>query len=652
MKNKQTQKKKNNQNKDKKDIKKQKETSNSNTFSSEENQIDIKSNLKTYIILSLITLIIIILIYFQYKYELNENLGIYNNDDEDYYSILGLEYGVSEIKIREAYKKLSKIYHPDKHPDCISCKEKFIKITKAYENLLKNSENSIKKISLFSSNPIILSLKNYHKLVENSDDFWVILVYENKKNDEIFTDVIAIFDHVCSKFNSIIKFGVIDIIKENNLRTYLPFNFNEPPSIYTHLNGMNEEIYQNIERINVVDFLKFIEEVYQSKIVLLNTYKLKHFYSLKGNLMKKNEIDIKKDVDLTFFIFYSRNVIDLVVKDFQKKYDNCQIYQNEFEYYKDGLEIFKPENNEKVFISFNNITDDNKGLIKEILPIPIKIELKDDMTKKLQMAFQIGKKVTFPKIYKNNFFKHCSNKIEFIENHFDNNINVNESETNYDEKFIDLCIIELDDKEIKNPNIVNDINIAFYKGIMYNFKKNIDLEKRKNEDSIIKINYGYVDLEENQKLFNFYNTFLNNSNNKFKNKGKKYLIIDLINEKFLFRAFEDSKIAESFFKHISDLEFYEDISIAFQYFSDYNVKDISNLFNIHKILSIQQLFFRCLYYHIKISYLSMYLLIFLSTVFIFKYNENKALSFVIYSFIFSMISHFIFFIYQHYNVNE
>ncbi len=652
MKAKQNQKKKNNQNKDKKEIKKQKETLNSNTFSSEESTINIKSNLKTYIIFSLITLLIIMLIYFQYKYELNENLGINNYDDEDYYSILGLEYGVSEIKIRQAYKKLSKIYHPDKHPDCISCKEKFIKITKAYEKLLDNKEISTKKNSLFTSNPILLSLRNYHKLVENSDDFWVILVYENKKSEQTFTDVIAIFDHVCSKFNSIIKFGVIDIIKENNLRTYLPFNFNEPPSIYTHLNGMNDEIYQNIERISLVDFLKFIEEVYQSKIVLLNKNKLKQFYSLKGNIIKKNEIDIKKDLDLTFFIFSSRNVIDLVVKDFQKKYDNCQIYQNEFEYYKDGLEIFKPKNNEKVFISFNNITDDNKGLIKEILPIPIKIELKDDMTQKLQMAFEIGKKITFPKIYKNNFFKHCSNKIQFIENHSDNNIKFNESEINYDEKIYELCIIELNDKEIINPNIINDINIAFYKGIIYNFKKNIDLEKRKNEDSFIKINYGYVDLEENQKLFNFYNTFLNNSNTKFNNQGKKYLIIDLINEKFLFRSFEDSKIAESFFKQISDIEFYEDISIGFQFFSDYNVKDISSLFNIHKILSLQQLFFRCLYYQIKISYLSMYLLIFLSTAFIFKYNENKAFSFVIYSFIFSMISHFIFFIYQHYNLNE
>ena len=617
-------------------------------FSPSETQIyEFKQKVKKNILIISIIVSITIMIIFQYKYELNESTKNLkeNDNEEDYYQILGLNPGASINDIRKSYKKLSKIWHPDKHPNCISCKEKFLEITKAHENLIKYNDNN--KNSLFSSHPIILTSNNYHKLVEQSDDFWVILVHENKGNS-----IINIFDDIANKFKSIIKFGVIDIIKEEKLSTYLPFTFKYPPSIFTHLTGIDDEIYQNIDRINIIDFMRFIEDVYKSKINLVDKKQLVNLYNLKGNLIKKNFIDIKKDLDLKFFIFSSKNVIDLVAKDFQKKYDNCQIYQNEFEYYKDGLEIFKPENNEKVFVSFNNITNDNKGLIKEIMSIPIKIELKDDMTQKLQMAFEIGKKITFPKIYKNNFFKHCSNKIQLIENHSANEKNLNESEINYDEKIIDICIIELNDNEIKNSNISNDINIAFYKGIISNFKKNIDFEKRKNEDSFIKINYGYVDLEENQKLFNFYNTFLNNTNNKFSIHGKKYLIIDLINEKFLFRSFEDSKIAENFFNHISDFEYYEDLSIAFQYFSDYNVKDISSLFNIHKILSLQQIFFRCLYCHIRISYISMYLLIFLSTVFIFKYNENKAISFVIYSFIFSMISHFIFFIHQHYNLNE
>ncbi len=50
----QIQKKKNNQNTGKKDTKKQKETSNTNTFSSEESKIDIKSNLRIYIINNII----------------------------------------------------------------------------------------------------------------------------------------------------------------------------------------------------------------------------------------------------------------------------------------------------------------------------------------------------------------------------------------------------------------------------------------------------------------------------------------------------------------------------------------------------------------------------------------------------------------------
>ena len=585
------------------------------------------------------------MIFFQYRYELKMDSRYQNNEDEDYYSILGLEPGASINDIRKAYKKLSKIWHPDKHPNCITCKEKFLQITKAHESLIKNNENSSLKNSLFTSHPIILTSKNYHKLVELSDDFWVILVFENRPSD-----VVSIFDEISNRFKSIIKFGIIDIIKEDELRTYLPFSFKYPPSIFTHLTGIDDEIYQNIDRINVIDFMRFIEDVYKSKISLVDKNKLRNLYNLKGKLIKKNEIDIKKDLDLQFFIFSSKNVIDLVAKDFQKKYESCQVYQNELEFYKDGLDIFNAKNNEKIFISFNDISkDDNKTLIKEILPLPVQIGLKDDMTQKLQIAFEIGKRITIPKIYKNNYMKHCTSKIELIENQLNENNQKNNQEKDFNEEKnnIDICIIELNDKE---ENVYNDINIAFYKGIINNFKKNI--QKKIIDDTTITINYGYVNLNDNDNLFNFYNIYLNSTDTHFNKKGKKYLIIDQNNEKFLFKSFDNSINAENFFMHISDIDYYEDISMAFQYFSDFNIRDISNLFNIHKILSIKQIFLMCLYTQTKFSYISMYVLIFFSTIYILKYNGNKAFTFVVYSFIFSLIAHFVFYFIQYYRLNE
>ena len=611
----------------------------------EEQIYELKTNIKKNIMIIGIITFIIIMIFFQYRYELKMDSRYQNNEDEDYYSILGLEPGASINDIRKAYKKLSKIWHPDKHPNCINCKEKFLQITKAHETLIKNNENSSLKNSLFTSHPIILTSKNYHKLVELSDDFWIILVFENRPSD-----VVSIFDEISNRFKSIIKFGIIDIIKEDELRTYLPFSFKYPPSIFTHLTGIDDEIYQNIDRINVIDFMRFIEDVYKSKISLVDKNKLRHLYNLKGKLIKKNDIDIKKDLDLKFFIFSSKNVIDLVAKDFQKKYENCQVYQNELEFYNDALDIFKAKNNEKIFISFNDISkEDNKTLIKEIMPLPIQIGLKDDMTQKLQIAFEIGKRITIPKIYKNNYIKHCTSKIELIENQLNENDNKNNhgKDINEDKNNIDICIIELNDKD---ENVSNDINIAFYKGIINNFKKNI--QKKTIDDTTITINYGYVNLNDNENLFNFYNTFLNSTENQFNKKGKKYLIIDQNNEKFLFKSFDNSINAENFFMHISDIDYYEDISMAFQYFSDFNIRDISNLFNIHKILSIKQIFLMCLYSQTKFSYISMYVLIFFSTIYILKYNGNKAFTFVVYSFIFSLIAHFVFYFIQYYRLNE
>ena len=50
----------------------------------------------------------------------------------NYYEILGLHKGASFVEIKSAFRKLAKLYHPDKNP---SGKEQFSKILKAYETL-------------------------------------------------------------------------------------------------------------------------------------------------------------------------------------------------------------------------------------------------------------------------------------------------------------------------------------------------------------------------------------------------------------------------------------------------------------------------------------------------------------------------------------
>lgn len=51
-----------------------------------------------------------------------------------YYEILGLHPGASRDEIRQAYRRLAKLYHPDRNPS-EGAKQKFIQIQNAYEVL-------------------------------------------------------------------------------------------------------------------------------------------------------------------------------------------------------------------------------------------------------------------------------------------------------------------------------------------------------------------------------------------------------------------------------------------------------------------------------------------------------------------------------------
>uniref|UniRef100_A0A8C9SQA8 DnaJ homolog subfamily C member 10 n=1 Tax=Scleropages formosus TaxID=113540 RepID=A0A8C9SQA8_SCLFO len=58
---------------------------------------------------------------------------------EDYYQLLGLSKDASTREIRQAFKKLALVMHPDKNPNDESAHEKFLKINRAYE-VLKDEE--------------------------------------------------------------------------------------------------------------------------------------------------------------------------------------------------------------------------------------------------------------------------------------------------------------------------------------------------------------------------------------------------------------------------------------------------------------------------------------------------------------------------------
>lgn len=613
----------------------------SNMKLTDEQIYEIKSSLtKKNIAIFLIGFSLLLMIFFQYQYEKKMHSGFDLNNEEDYYETLGLDQGADLLTVRKQYKKLAKLWHPDKHPNCKVCKEKFNKITTAHEELVRQLSSGHDRNSIFTSKPIVLTSKNYHKLVESSNDFWLIFVYEPNRGSRFLEHVASIYDDIANQYNSIIKFGVVDVIKQESLLTYLPFKFPILPSIYTHLSGRENELYQEIDGITVNGLMKFIEETYVSTVTLIDDKKMEKFYNEKGQIKSLSNKSLAANIDAKFFILSSKNYINLVARDFNRRYINeCQMFQNGVGLYNDGLKIFNSRNDQKVFVSYNDINEkDDKTLTTVFQPIPVTISMKEDQSRKLQIAFELGKKLMMPQIYKNNFLKHCESKLELkIRLNKDNEIEFDELKESYSSESysrnIDVCVIELVEKE--KDYDVDKMNKILYKLLVNNFKSFQKEKSKKNEEYDISVNYGYADLKKNKNLFKLYKDFLgkkeaNEENAKM--NGKKFLIINLTGEKFAFKGFEDADKLENYFKNLNDLDFFEDISFSFEYFNEYEIKDISSLFNEEKIFSIKQTILSAIYAQTQPSYVALFIIIFISGIYVLKYDSTK--SFVSFFFLF------------------
>lgn len=71
----------------------------------------------------------------------------------DYYSILGLTKNATDIEIKAAFRKLAKIYHPDKNPNNPDSRGLFEQILKAYETLISPTRRKRYDSSIFGTTP-------------------------------------------------------------------------------------------------------------------------------------------------------------------------------------------------------------------------------------------------------------------------------------------------------------------------------------------------------------------------------------------------------------------------------------------------------------------------------------------------------------------
>lgn len=71
----------------------------------------------------------------------------------DYYAILGIPKTANENEIKAAFRRLAKLYHPDKNPTSPDAKLKFEQILRAYETLIHPAKRRRYDSSVFSTTP-------------------------------------------------------------------------------------------------------------------------------------------------------------------------------------------------------------------------------------------------------------------------------------------------------------------------------------------------------------------------------------------------------------------------------------------------------------------------------------------------------------------
>ena len=620
---------------------------------------EITSKVKENIFLVCTFIFVFLMIFFQYKYEYKESLGLNKIKENQYYSVLGLEEGSSLEEVRTSYKKLIRVWHPDKNINCKSCKEKFNQITEAYENIIKTFEEGDKR-SIFENSPVILNANNYHRLVDSSNDFWLIFVYNSKKIDYFTQRIGSVYNEINKQLKGTIKFGVIDVSREEQLLIFLPYKFPILPSIYTYdgRNGFNE-IYQGIDHINEINLFNFIENCYSSSIKLLGINQINNFVNRAGEekYFEKSLDDVNKNIELQLFIISSKHFIDLTAKDFQRRYENeIIIYQNALGTYDDTIMKFNEINKEnekyKIFVSYNKLNK-NKKLQRIINSINIEIDYREKTNKQFIKSFEIVKKLIVPKINRSNFLSHCKSVFENINYIADNGLDIIKEKR-------DICVIELFDKEKlfydkdkKNKDDIKldeEINTYIFEYILKNFETENKENKNKNYN-FININFASAFLNENKKLKEFMieferkkNGVENESDLKDVLYTRRFLVIDLNNHQFVLKKYNKNNIEKFryFLEQINTEEGLEDMSLGYEYFTEYiELEETSFLFDEIKIFSFKNIISQSIYCQTKPRYLIVWILVLFTFLFFFKNSWTNSLSSTFKIVLASIIAHFV-----------
>lgn len=96
-------------------------------------------------------------------------------------------------------------------------------------------------ITPIKSITISLTESNFERLVLESNDIWIIQVYEDA--NPWCEQIASLWDEIAQEYTHTLKFGRINIGTQRNLLRFLPFNIVFLPTIFSMVKGYESEIF-------------------------------------------------------------------------------------------------------------------------------------------------------------------------------------------------------------------------------------------------------------------------------------------------------------------------------------------------------------------------------------------------------------------------
>lgn len=135
---------------------------------------------------------------------------------DDYYGTLGVARDAENGDVKRAYKTLAKRYHPDRNPNCSTCRDTFTKIAEAYETLSDEEKRAsydtsggVASSELKSPKSVPLTRENFDDMVTYSNDVWIVQVF--RTDDGSCAQFHPFWENQIIKYGHLVRFGRIDV---------------------------------------------------------------------------------------------------------------------------------------------------------------------------------------------------------------------------------------------------------------------------------------------------------------------------------------------------------------------------------------------------------------------------------------------------------